>query len=313
MRITYARLRAFWVTLFAFAVVGSAAMAGPSETVVYEADGLHATAHTDCDMSAYTVVTLGEAYDASRYAANGSFATLIEPHLEEIFSRSAAWLDGLGKCDAGPEAETITVIGVVSTLPVFATAAARDLDWRPGSTTANPRDIAALAAALPSPEQIDCDAYTATIAPAVAKHKTKTFTIRAAHTTGQWSHMVALEAIVPLHRTIMDLVGAWGLEWRCDGIHELTKLAVQVDLERADLLAEGERDILQRLAGVSAPQAVTAEMTAVFRFPDYPTQMSFHEILTEIGGEARVRYGGFTFPVVARLDSAFAERGAIAR
>ena len=121
------------MSVFAMAELTAPAMAGNTREVVYEAEGLQATAHTDCDSSAYTVVALGDGHDARRYAAYGSFATLIEPHLEAILTRSAAWLDRPGGCEAGPNAQTITVVGVVSALPIFATAAERDKGWRPGS------------------------------------------------------------------------------------------------------------------------------------------------------------------------------------
>ena len=200
-----------------------AAASDTASSVVYEADGVRATAYADCDASAYALVSLTDAGGAERYAASDKFGAKIEPYLPAILSASATWLDGDAStlCDGSTKAETITLVGVVNALPIYAAAASRTADWQAGSATPDARDISTFASVLPPMETVRCETFEETVGSKIGKYRTRIFTIRAAHTTGQWSHMQALTNLVPLHQEIMGMVGDWSFEWQCAGVFAL--------------------------------------------------------------------------------------------
>ena len=93
--------------LFGFALWASTSMtlAAPADgwfSLVHDSEGVQATAYTDCDSSAYAVVSVSERGAAERYAVREKFAQKIAPLLPAIFSAAATWLDGEGgqTCDA---------------------------------------------------------------------------------------------------------------------------------------------------------------------------------------------------------------------
>jgi len=300
-----AALSAF--TLWVLASTGLAAAPNSMSSVVFDRDGVRATAYTDCDGSAYTLTTLTESGVAERYAASDKFAEKIAPELPEILTASAAWLDGDGAalCADPVQAETVTLVGVVNALPIYVTAASRSAAWQPGSAMADARDIAAFADVSPSPETPRCAVYEETVGSKIAKYRTQIFTIRAAHTTGQWSHMQALTKLVPLHQEIMGLVGDWSLAWQCPEVFALAGVAILADEERAALLKWNEQKIRARLAEASTQDDVATAMTELYRQPSLPPVSSLLDIADE--SSASIRYGGYLSPSVELTEALFAD------
>ncbi len=282
------------------------AAADDISSIVHNGDGVRVTVHTDCDGSAYTLVDLTEDGVAERYAASDKFAAKIAPQLPAILSNAAAWLDGDGgkSCAEPMRAETITVIGVVNALPVYITAARRSAAWQPDSAMPDARDLAIFSAVLPPRETTRCELFGESVGPKIGKYRTQIFTIRAAHTTGQWSHMQALTKLVPLHQEIMGLVGAWSLEWQCPDVFALAGVAILADEERAVLLKWNERKIRARVAEASTPDEVTAIMAELYRMPTLPPVSSLLDIAD--GTEASIRYGGYLSPNVKLMETVFA-------
>lgn len=278
---------------------------------MFESDGFIATAHADCDASAYVLISLTEAGVAERYASSGKFAEKVAPHEAQILTAASAWLDGAGSdgCEAPVQTETISLIGLVNALPVYASAAGRADLWQPGSAIPNARDIAVLADALPAAQAVNCGAFDDDVASKIEKYRTRIFTIRAAHTTGQWSHLQALTKLVPAHQEIMAAVGEWGFNWQCDGVFDLAGVAILADQERAALLKWTKEKIRERLAATSTAEEVTALMTETYRAPALPPVSSFHDIVNAAASGSPGRYGGFLSPDVAEIESLFAESG----
>lgn len=282
------------------------AAAQDASTVVYDADGLRATTYTSCDDGAYTLVALTETGSAERYASSEKFAAKLEPHATDILNAAADWLDGEGAttCATPPRAETNTLVGLVNALPVYAAVASRRSGWRTTDIVANARVIPKLARALPPTESVDCRTFDDAAGSKIDKYRTRVFTIRVAHTTGQWSHMQALTKLVPLHQEIMGLVGQWGFEWQCEGDFDLAGLAILADEERAVLLKWNGEKIRERVADAS-PEELAAVMTEVYRTPALPPVSSFDQIPFENA----LRYGGYLSPDVAATEALFAEAG----
>lgn len=286
------------------AAAGFAAASDISPVVVYEANGIRATAHADCDTSAYTLVSLTDGGAAERYAARDKFGAQVEAYLPEIMSASAAWLDGDAGalCDGSTKAETITLVGVVNALPIYAAAARRTAGWQVGSAMPDARDISMFASVLPELESVRCETFEETVGSKIEKYRTRIFTIRAAHTTGQWSHMQALTNLVPLHQEIMSLVGDWSFEWQCTDVFELAGVAILADEERAALLKWNQAKIRARLAETSTPDAAAAVMAETYRLRALPPVSSIHDI----PHETTIRYGGYLSPSVEDTEAVFA-------
>ena len=106
----------------------------------------------------------------------------------------------------------------------------------------------------------------------------------------------------------MDRLGQWGFEWRCEGVFALAELAIRIDLERATLLKENEREMVERLAALTGDDEIAAEMAAWFRSPGMPLVTDLHDIPRASGGGVSLRYGGYPLPVAARIERAFAGR-----
>lgn len=280
------------------------AAADSASAIVYEADEVRAEAFTDCDDSAYALVTITEAGAAERYAATAKFADKIAPGLDAILAASASWLNGEGAahCAAPVPAETITIVGLVNALPIYVTAASRSAAWARGSADPDARHIALFNPALAAQDANGCGAFDDAVAPNIGKLTTRIFTIRAAHTTGQWSHMQALTKLVPVHQDIMAQVGEWGLAWHCPGVFDLASLAILADEERTALLKWNESKIGDRIAEAGSGEELDAAMLEVYRAPSLPPVASLHDWVDD----ATIRYGGFLSPEAAVTEDMFA-------
>ena len=283
-------------------------MAAPS-AVVFEADDVRAEVRTDCDASAYVLVTLTMKGAAERFAATEKFSDKVASSLPAIVAGAASWLDGEGRaeCPQAVEAETITVVGLVNAAPVYVTGADRSAGWAPGSADADARHLAMFTESLGQPEADACARFDEAIGSNIDKIRTRIFTIRAAHTTGQWSHMQALTKLVPLHQEIMGHVGDWGLAWQCPGVFDLAGVAILADEERTVLLKWNEKKIRDRVAEASSPEQLEAVMTEVYRTPALPPVSSLGEWVERSDGTAKVRYGGYLSPEAEVIETVFAE------
>ena len=70
----------------AMTLVCGGAWSAPPGAVVYEADGLEATAYADCDAGGYVIAKVSAAAAASRYATHDRFSELIAPHPLDIMA-----------------------------------------------------------------------------------------------------------------------------------------------------------------------------------------------------------------------------------
>ncbi len=287
----------------------SGTFAADMTAVVHEADDVRAEAHTDCDASAYVLVTLTMKGAAERFAAPSKFADKVAPSLPAILDGAAAWLEGEGSdlCDQPVQTETITVVGLVNALPIYVTGASRSAAWAPGSAVAEARHLAAFAEAQPQPAPAACTVFDEAIGANIDKLRTRIFTIRAAHTTGQWSHMQALTKLVPLHQEIMSHVGDWGLAWQCPGVFELAGVAILADEERSVLLKWNEQKIRDRVAQDGSSEQRTATMTEVYRSPALPPVSSLAEWIDRSRDTPRVRYGGYLTPEAQVAEDVFSD------
>ncbi len=306
------------VAQLSFEIAGSAALCATlilgstvalaEPTNIYAQDGLSAVFHDECDATPFVVVTLDAAHDVARYADHEKFGELVAPHLNPILNAAKAWLVAPenGDCAEDLALETLTLVGVVNALSVYASAATADSAWAANTGVPDARSLSAFAAALPAASPGRCATFTQTVAPEVAKMRTKLFTARAAHTTGQWSDKQALEALAPLHARIMDAVGEWGFDWHCPEVFALTKLAVLADLERETLLKEAETDIVAAITAASTPEEEVAVMTTMYRLEGYEPIAQFDQLVKDINGQPTIRYGGYSHPVVERLEATLA-------
>ena len=272
-------------------VLGAGAMlaaAAAAQEPVYDDEGIGAVAYADCDGDDYALVSFAGGTPPGRVAA------ALSPHLEGIFTAAAAWLDA--RCG---DTRTITVVGVVDAAPVHAVAGAREAGWAPGSAALDARSLAFLAPALPAAGEAACEAADgmAAAGDGAGALRTRMFTARMARTTGQWNRREALAALVKVHREAAALFVQRGFSWSCPGAFDAAALAVETGRARAESLRENADDLL-----ALDPAALR---DAAFGGPDAAAPIAdFREIVADTPAGPAIRYGGFRFPIVARLWAA---------
>lgn len=262
-------------------MAASCAFAGETaEEIVYDDGELRAVAHADCDGSDYALVTAPD--------GGAEVAKALAPRVGDILDAALPWL-----AERCPETETatITIVGVAGALPVHAVAASRAADWAPGSAPADARALAFLEPALPEADGGECAAPKG-----FAALRTKAFTAKVARTAGHWNPRETLDALVPIHREVMAMAARSGFDWRCPHAFKVAALAVEVDRARAQSLRENLDDLL------ALEPAALAEAAFGGRGPA-PID-DIRGLVAQTASGSAIRYGGFSYPVVARLAEA---------